>query len=304
MTARLGVLTEPPRGTHYTFGGDEWIVVQLSEAMSLDVNLKAQVLTRALAEKALPGIVEICLSNASYMVRIDPDVVRPTVLVEQLRELEAAHSDFRSITLRTRIVDVPVLFEDEWTAATVQRFRDRHQRPDLTDLEFAAELNGYGSTDEFIDAMVSAPALVSMIGFVPTVPWGYQLVPEERQIEVPKYVRPRTFSPERAFAWGGAFSAIYPVDGAGGYQLFGMCPAPIVQPEQTLHDFRESFAFPRPGDLFNYRRIEREEFDEIRARVTEGSFRYRLAELDFTPAEWFARPDETVAAMQELLYGA
>ncbi|MEU5099723.1 carboxyltransferase domain-containing protein [Streptomyces sp. NPDC020996] len=304
MTARPRMLTEPPKGTLYTFGGDEWIVVQLDEAMSLDVNLKAQALTRALAEKALPGIVEVCLSNASYMVRIDPDVVHPADLIEQLREIEDANSDFRSITIRTRIVDVPVLFEDEWTAATVRRFRDRHQRPDLTDLEFAAELNGYRSTGELIDAVVSAPALVSMTGFVPTVPWGYQLVPEARQIEVPKYVRPRTFTPERAFSWGGAFSAIYPVDGAGGYQLFGMCATPIVQPEQTLYDFRGSFSFPRPGDLFNYRRVEREEFDEIRARVEEGSFRYRLEELGFAPAEWFARPDETVAAMQELLYGA
>ncbi|MCW2794321.1 MAG: allophanate hydrolase [Nocardioides sp.] len=293
-----------PAGTLYSHGGDEWIVVQLDEAMSLDVNLKAQVITRALADLDLPGVREICLSNASYMVRLDPDVVNPAALVEQLKEIEAQSTDFRSITLSTRIVDIPVLFEDEWTAATVKRFRDRHQRPDLTDLEFGAELNGFSTTDDFIDAMVSAPALISMIGFVPTVPWGYQLVPEDRQIEVPKYVRPRTFTPERAFGWGGAFSAIYPVDGAGGYQLFGLCPAPIVQPAQTLPDFRDSYTFPRPGDLFNYRKIERPEFDEVRARVEEGTFAYRIEELEFTPADWFARPDETVASMKELLYGA
>ena len=36
---------------------------------------------------------------------------------------------------------------------------------------------------------------MTMIGFVPGLPWCYQLVPPEEQIEVPKYVRPRTYTP-------------------------------------------------------------------------------------------------------------
>jgi urea carboxylase len=290
--------------TYYSFGGDEWIVVQLSESMSLDANLKAQVITTALEEQAIPGVEEVCLSNASYMVRVDPDQIHPAELLERLKEIEEASTDFRSITLSTRIVDVPVLFQDEWTAAAVARFRDRHQRPDLTDLEFAAEVNGFSTVEDLIDAVVSAPSIVSMTGFVPGCPFGYQLVPEDRQIDVPKYVRPRTFTPERTFGWGGAFSAAYPVDGAGGYQMFGILAAPIVQPSQTLPDFRDSYTFPRAGDLFNYRRAERDEYDDIRARVADGTFQYRIEEIDFTPTHWYADPDSTVASMKERLYGA
>jgi urea carboxylase len=290
--------------TRYSFGGDEWIVVQLAEAMSLQANLKAQAITRQIREEDLEGVLEICPSNASYMLRIDPDRLDPRRAVEHLKELEEEVGDAQDFTLRTRIVDVPVLFRDEWTRETVMRFRDRHQTPDRTDLEFAAEINGFADTDALIRAVTGAPFLISMIGFVPSVPWGYQLVPQQRQIEVPKYVRPRTFTPERAFGWGGAFSAIYPVDGAGGYQLFGICPGPIVDPSQRLADFTESYSFPRPGDIFQYRDIDRPEFDEIRGTVQRGTFRYRIREVEFVPQDWYSDPASTVARLQQVLHGA
>jgi len=297
-------LTPDADGVLYTYGGDEWIVVQLAEAMSLSVNLRAQAITRRIGELRIPGVTEICPANAAYMVRIDPDVVHPRAMTERLREIATEVGDAEDFVLRTRITDVPVLFRDEWTHSALMRFRDRHQTPELTDLEFAAQLNGYADVDSFIDAIVGAPFIVSMTGFVPCVPWGYQLVPPRRQIEVPKYVRPRTFTPERALGWGGGFTAIYPVDGAGGYQLFGICPGPIVDATQTLPDFRENYTYYRPGDLIRYRPIDRSEYDAIRATVGDRSFRHHSAELEFVPRDWFAEPDATVRRLCEVLDAA
>lgn len=294
-------LTPDADGVLYTFGGDEWIVVQLAEAMSLPVNMRAQAITRRIRELAIPGVTEICPANAAYMVRVDPDIVHPRYLAERLREIAAEVGDAEDFVLKTRVVDMPVLFQDEWTHATVLSSRDRHQTPDLTDLEFGAQLNGYPTTDAFIDAIVSAPFIVSMTGFVPCVPWGYQLVPAERQIEVPKYVRPRTFTPERAFGWGGGFTAIYPVDGAGGYQLFGICPKPLVDASQTLPDFTENYTYFRPGDLLSYRPIDRAEYDAIRATVDAGTFRHRSRDVEFVPQDWLSDPDAGVRRLQEVL---
>jgi urea carboxylase len=165
------------------------------------------------------------------------------------------------------------------------RFRDRHQDPHSTDLEYAARINGYRTKEDLIHALTSAPYLVTMVGFVPGLPWCFQMVPRERQIEVPKYVRPRTYTPERAFGFGGAFAVIYPVEGAGGYQLFGIAPAPIFDKEQRLPDFRDSMVFPRAGDIFRYRRIDRDEYDAVRKAVEEGTFVYRTSEIEFTPDE-------------------
>ena len=215
-------MTELPPA-RYEYGGDEFVFVELDQQMSIEANFKAMMITNALADRALDGIVDICPSNASYLIRIDPDVLSPHELVAVLRELEGQAGEVpEGYVLPTRIVDIPVLFDDPWTHEALMRFRDRHQDPDSTDLEYGARVNGFDTVQAFIDHLSGNPWLVTMLGFVPGLPFCYQLEPRERQVQVPKYVRPRTFTPERAFGIGGAFSVIYPVQGAGGYQLYGI----------------------------------------------------------------------------------
>src|SRR5699024_11293114 len=112
-----------------------------------------------------------------------------------------------STRLQPAFVAAPVLYNDPWPHQTLTRSRDWHQDPRSTALEYAARINGFSSVAELIDALSGDPFLVTMIGFVPGLPFCYQMAPRERQIEVPKYVRPRTDTPERAFGYGGAFSA-------------------------------------------------------------------------------------------------
>jgi urea carboxylase len=288
----------------YTYGGDEWIWVELEEAMSIRANMRALAITRRLAEEAIDGLVDICPGNASYLVRLDPDQLDPRAAMERLRQIEGEVGDARGFDLVTRIVEIPVLFGDEWTHATLMRFRDRHQTPDRTDIEFAAEINGYASPEALIEAMCGTPFIAGMIGFVPGLPWCYQLVGPDRQIEVPKYVRPRTDTPERAFGWGGAFAAIYPVRGAGGYQLFGLCPGPIVDPSQRLPDFRDSYVLLRAGDLVSFVPVDRPDFDRIRGLVEENRYRYRMADVEFVPERWYADPDGATAELRRAIDGA
>lgn len=265
----------------YSYGGDEYVFVELAEAMSLQVNFRALAITNRLREEEIPGVTDICPSNASYMVRINPDELHPDALISRLRELDEEVGEARGMQLETRVVDVPVMIEDPWTHETMMRFRDHHQDPNSTDLEYGARINGYTSKDEFIEALLGSPWLVTMLGFVPGLPWCYQLVPPEEQIEVPKYVRPRTYTSERAFGYGGGFAVVYPVQGAGGYQLFGTAAAPVFDPNGELPDFRDEIIFPRPTDIFKFRRIEREEYDRIREEVEAGTFEYRKRPFTF-----------------------
>ena len=129
-----------------------------------------------------------------------------------------------------------------------------------------------------------------MLGFVPGLPFCYQLEPRERQVQVPKYVRPRTFTPERAFGIGGAFSVIYPVQGAGGYQLYGISPVPVLDVRQDHPDFAHSIVFPKVGDIWRYRSIDRAEYDETRAQVESGEFRFRQRDVEFSPSAFLADP--------------
>lgn len=287
--------------TRYEYGGDEFIFVELAEEMSMEVNFKARAITEKLREENLPGILDICPSNASYMVRFDPDQLHPDTVISKLKEYEENVS-LEDIEISSRIVDVPILFDDPWTNEALMRFRDRHQDPESTDLEYAARINGFDSKEDLIKAITDSPYLVSMIGFVPGLPWCYQIVPREKQIEAPKYVRPRTFTPERAFGIGGAFAVIYPVDGAGGYQLFGIAAAPIFDKDQKTPDFKDDITFPRQGDIFRYRSITMEEYESIRKEVEDGTFRYLTKDITFSPQAVLEDPEGFSADVLRRLY--
>ncbi|WP_236692690.1 5-oxoprolinase subunit B family protein [Aneurinibacillus tyrosinisolvens] len=274
--------------TRYEYGGDEFVFVELAETMNSEANFRGVAITQELKEKKVEGILDICPSNASYMVRVDPEILHPNELIEILKQIESAIS--LEMEIVSRAVDVPILFEDPWTHDALMKSRDRHQDPQSTDIEYAARVNGYESKEKFIQDLTNYPFLVSMIGFVPGLPFCFQMVNREQQIEVPKYVRPRTYTPERAFGFGGAFACIYPVQGAGGYQLFGIAAAPVFDRDQKLADFKDSMVFPRQGDIFRYRSINRDEYEQIRREVEEGTFRYKITDITYTPQEVMENP--------------
>jgi urea carboxylase len=289
--------------SRYSWGGDEHLVVQLDEAMSLEVNFAAMAMTRELRERALDGIVDICPANASFLIRFDPDVMAPSALEAQVRDVERKVAAMPSLTLQTRIIEVPVWYDDPWTNETAAKFRDRHQRPEGNDLEFAAAENGLSSTQEFIDRHSGSPWLTSMVGFVAGLPFLYQMVSRERQLQVPKYLRPRTDTPPLTVGHGGCFACIYSVRGAGGYQMFGVTPAPIFDPTQKLADFADFMVFFRPGDLVKFTGVDEQRYGQIRDEVAAGTFRFRQAPVEFRLDDFHAAPDEYNALLLEALDG-
>ncbi len=285
----------------YSWGGDEFIFVELAEEMSLQANFRAMAITGALREQRPDGLVDICPANASYQVRYDPDVLDPHTLMALLKECEAKVGDAADVALPTRVLEIPVLYRDPWTTETLMRFRDRHQDPDATDIEYAARINGYANVDEFIAAHSGSPWFTSMVGFVAGLPFKYQMVPRERQIVVPKYLRPRTDTPKQTVGYGGCFSCIYSVRGAGGYQMFGITAAPIYDPTQSLPDFTDFMVFFRPGDIVRFRPVERDEYDAQLAEVEAGTFRIRQAPVEFALAPFLDDPDGYNARLLEVL---
>ncbi|ATF83707.1 MULTISPECIES: 5-oxoprolinase subunit B family protein [Burkholderia] len=287
--------------TRYTFGGDEFIFVEISEEMSLDAFFKGTAITRELQRRAVPGIVDICPANASYQVRYDPDLIDPEALLALLKQIEAETGDAQ-LEIATRIIEIPVLYNDPWTHETLMRFRERHQDPDSTDLEYAARINGKRDVDEFIAAHSGSPWFVSMVGFVAGLPFMFQMVERERQLQVPKYVRPRTDTPKLTVGHGGCFGCIYSVRGAGGYQMFGVTPAPIFDPEQRLDYLRDFMVFFRPGDIVKFKPIDRAAYDEAVAAVEAGSFSLRVREVNFSLESFLRDQDAYNRSLVEVLH--
>ena len=287
--------------SRYSFGGDEHIFVEVSEEMSLEAFFKALSMTNAVRDAEISGVTEICPANASFQIKFDPDVIRPEDLLTELRRLEDV-ADRAEATLDTRIVEIPVYYRDPWTHETLMRFRERHQDPESTDIEFAARINGYSSVDEFIAAHSGAPWFVSMVGFVSGLPFLYQMVDRARQIQVPKYLRPRTDTPKLTVGYGGCFSCIYSVRGAGGYQMFGITPMPIYDPDQQTSYLRDFMVFFRPGDIVKWKRISRDEYDQCTADVEAGRYTPRISDVVFSLEDFNRNIDGTNARLEEALY--
>ena len=212
--------------TRFSFGADEHLLCECSEEMCLEAFFKSMNATYAIKQRKIKGVLEVCGVNTTYMVRFDPKQISPAALLEEVKQIDK-ESEAGDSVIETRIIEVPVYYRDPWTTETMSNFRDRHQDPSLTDLEYAAEINGFGSVESFIEAHQCSPWLVSLLGFVCGVPGLYQMVEKPKQIEVPKYIRPRTDTPRHTVGHGGCFTAIYAVRGAGGYQMFGITPMPI-----------------------------------------------------------------------------
>ncbi|HEV8028056.1 MAG TPA: allophanate hydrolase subunit 1 [Stellaceae bacterium] len=286
----------------YSFGGDEHVFVEIDEEMSLEAFFKGMAICGELQKRRIAGVSEICPANASYLVRFDPDVIRPDAMLQILQGIEAEVGG-ADLELPTRIVEIPVLYNDPWTRETLMRFRERHQDPNSADIEYAARINGYKSVDDFIAAHSGAPWFVSMVGFVAGLPFLFQMVERDQQIEVPKYLRPRTDTPKLTVGHGGCFGSIYSVRGAGGYQMFGITPVPIYDPAQKLPYLRDFMVFFRPGDIVKWKPISREEYDRDVKAVEAGSFNLTTRPVAFSLKSFLKDPGGCSRKLVEVLHG-
>ena len=286
----------------YSHGGDDHIFVEIDEDMSLDAFFKSLSITQAVRESSIDGVTEICPANASYQIRFDPDRILPRDLLAELKRIESVAADTEP-TLQTRIVEVPVFYNDPWTQETLMRFRERHQDPDSTDLEYAARINGFDSVAGFVQAHSGAPWFVTMVGFVAGLPFMFQMVDRANQIEVPKYLRPRTDTPKLTVGYGGCFACIYSVRGAGGYQMFGITPMPIFDPNQHVGYLSDFMVFFKPGDIVKFRPIDRAAYDEHVALVEVNRFEPRVREFRFSLSEFHNDIGAYNEKITEVLHG-
>ncbi|WP_107989082.1 5-oxoprolinase subunit B family protein [Breoghania corrubedonensis] len=286
--------------SRYSFGGDEHIFVEVSEEMSLEAFFKALSMTNAVREASIKGVTEICPANASFQIKFDPDLIHPDDLMSELKRMEE-EAGRASPVLNTRIIEIPVYYQDPWTHETLMRFRERHQDPSSSDIDYAARINGFASVDEFIAAHSGQPWFVSMVGFVSGLPFLYQMVDRPHQIQVPKYLRPRTDTPKLTVGYGGCFSCIYSVRGAGGYQMFGITPMPIYDPTQQTGYLKDFMVFFKPGDIVKWKPIDRAEYDRCVAAVEANTFAPRIREVEFSLDAFNADIEGTNAKLLEAL---
>lgn len=281
-----------PGGARLSHGGDEFVFVELSEEMDLAIALQVQSIAAELSQQELPGVVDVVPAHVSYMVRVDPDVLDPRDLVDVLIDLHEGRTGVAAVsaTLRTRIIEIPVFYDDPWTREVVARFRDRHPSPEETDLEYTARLNGFADVTALVRAHSANPFIVTFNNFVPGNAECVQLVPRERQIDVPKYLRPRTETPARALGHGGNQATIYPAQSPGGFQLLGRAALPVVDFTMTGPGLENSPVLLPAPTVVKYQPVDQSGYDEVETAVAAGTYRLRSADIAFDLTAFTADP--------------
>ncbi|WP_181371713.1 5-oxoprolinase subunit B family protein [Gordonia paraffinivorans] len=278
-----------PGKARLSFGGDEFVVVQLREvvdpAVGFDVKaaLQVQAIVAAVTSLGMDGIVDIAPAHTGYTIRVRPEELDPRdlipILIAAHQKAIAGKGEFAP-TFATTVVEIPVFYNDPVTAEVAARFRDRHPSPAESDLEFVARVNGFDTVGELVDAHSAHPFIVTFTGGVPGNAESLQLVPREMQLRVPRYLSPRTETPAGAVGHGGNTTTIAPADAPSDAQLLGRAAVPVVDFDNGKGADGSPFLLSAPT-VVKFTPVDESGYDEIVAAYEAGTYEINRAEVEF-----------------------
>ncbi|MBX6343306.1 MAG: carboxyltransferase domain-containing protein, partial [Thermomicrobiaceae bacterium] len=143
-----------PRVT-YRSAGDRFLLVEFGE-MVFDLTMSFRVLglDAAIREAKPDGLIEGVPALRSMLLHYDSTVLPTERLIELVQARFEALPPFDDLVLPSRIVDLPIAFDDRWTREAIARYV-QYQRADApnvingNNIEYAARYNGLRDAEEF-----------------------------------------------------------------------------------------------------------------------------------------------------------
>jgi urea carboxylase len=278
-----------PRGGHpaitYRQAGDRAVLVEYGE-MEFDLTLNFFVLAvdAAIAERPVEGLVETAPGFRSMLVRYDPRMLSTDDLVASLSQVHESLPAEREIEIPSRVIGLPIAFDESQSRAAVERYirsirKDAPNCEGSNNIDYIVRYNGFSDREQFYEAVLATEHWTGFIGFFPGLPFMFPIDPRHTVV-VPKYNPTRTWTAEGAVGLGGPCYAIYPVESAGGYQLFGRS-LPVYDLQARNRAFRESPLLLRPGDRVTFHRTSEDELMAIWEDVRADRYRYQIEEQPF-----------------------
>ncbi|WP_185268343.1 urea carboxylase [Halopseudomonas xiamenensis] len=273
----------------YRQAGDKYILLEYGpNVLDLRLRLRVHALMEVLEANPIDGIIELSPGVRSLQVNYDSRVIHQRELLEQLLSLETRLPDAASLRVPSRVIHLPMAFEDSATLDAVARYRQsvRDSAPWLpSNTEFMRRINGLESIEQVRDILFSASYMVLGLGDVYLgAPCAVPVDPRHRLL-TSKYNPARTYTAEGTVGIGGVYMCIYGMDSPGGYQLVGRT-LPI------WNKFLKSPAFVNGEpwllkffDQVRYYPVSEAELSEQREAFREGRLDLRIEESWFDLAE-------------------
>ena len=189
--------------------GDQAVMIDLlredAEAVRGTVLDAVLSLHRALIAQQVPGIVDMIPAAQTLLVLLDTRRISPVRFVEILDAITLFPASVGGGVAR-EAVEIPVLYDG----------------PDLHAVAERAGLTVAGLIRAHTDTVWTAAFGGFAPGFFYLVPRGDRLLPD-----MPRRDEPRTKIPPGSVALAGEFSAVYPRQSPGGWQLIGTTDIPM-----------------------------------------------------------------------------
>ena len=269
----------------YRQAGDNYILIEYGEnVLDLALRLRVHVLMQHLRERAHPGIKELSPGVRSLQVRYDSREISQQALVALLLEQEARIGDVTQMKVPSRIVHLPMAFEDSATLDAVSRYADtvRASAPWLpNNVDFIQRINGLPSREAVMETLFDASYLILGLGDVYLgAPCAVPIDPRHRLLSS-KYNPARTFTAEGTVGIGGMYMCIYGMDSPGGYQLVGRT-LPIWNKFLKNDQFNSGEPWLlRFFDQVRFYPVSEAELDQLREDFREGRAAVRIEETVF-----------------------
>lgn len=285
--------------------GDNYILIEYGDnVMDLALRLRVHLLMQAIRASGVAGVEELSPGVRSLQVRYDSQRISQTQLMTLLLGLEKQLGDVSELKIPSRIVHLPMAFEDSATLAAVERYQQtvRSEAPWLpNNADFICRANGLSSRDEVQRIIFDASYLVLGLGDVYLgAPCAVPVDPRHRLLSS-KYNPARTWTAEGTVGIGGMYMCIYGMDSPGGYQLVGRT-LPIWNKFLKNAQFGEAPWLLTFFDQVRFYPVSEAELTALRDAFREGRAQIRIEESEFDFAAYRRFLDENaddIAAFRE-----
>lgn len=278
----------------YRASGEDYLLIEYGQLV-LDIALRFRVhaLMLALQKMNVAGIEELTPGIRSLQVHYDNLQLPLASLLDILEQAEASLGDIRSLSVPSRIVHIPLSWDDDATRLAIKKYDElvRKDAPWCPDnIEFIRRINGLDSVDEVKDIVFNANYLVMGLGDVYLgAPVATPLDPRHRLVTT-KYNPARTWTPENAVGIGGAYLCVYGMEGPGGYQFVG-------RTLQMWNRYRQTKEFTQPWllrffDQIKFYPVSSDELKQIRKDFPRGDYPLKIEQTRFSLAEYQAQLTE------------
>lgn len=280
--------------------GDHQVLVEFDgEGADLLLNFRVHALLQTLDAHPVPSVSEAVPGFRSVMVTFDATEAARNTVVDALVERDEMIGSMRELVLPSRIIELPIAFDDEMTREAVNRYRittrvDAPNVRDRSNMDYIVQYNGFADREDFVKTFLQPEWWCAAIGFFPGLPSLFCLDPRT-QLSAPKYNPTRMWTPDGAVGMGGPAIVLYPMESPGSYQLFGRT-LPITRQPASGSAVEDSHIF-RIGDRVKFERVTEDELLRRRLEVLEGSYAWSIEESDFPVSDYLDGLEEHADAV-------